>query len=195
MSVKEFDAKHDYTKDLKSNEIKHEGTKSFVFLKGLERLAKERGIRNALCVRLEQLGTNGVFCTYQYMFEDNRLYQGSADATTKNCDGNFKLYLTAMAESRAKARALRTAFGISMCSVEEKSDIVVVEDADFGPIGDEQLQLIKHKAKEHSLGKADILSMLEVPRNIPTMKKLTREEGREIIGKLNKYVAKMARKK
>ncbi len=186
---KPFDPRYDYNKDLRENEFKYEKGRPFVYLKGLERLAKERGIMVAQAIRLECIGNTshyGVMCTYQYMFDDGRMYQGSADATIKNCDGNFKLYLTAMAESRAKARALRTAFGITTCSVEEKSDMTVADDPELGPIGADQIHLIKLKAAEHNLGKADLGNLLEVPRDFKELKKLSKEEGIEILGRLNK---------
>jgi hypothetical protein len=185
--AKEFDPSYDYNKDLKEDEFKYEKGKPFVYLKGLERLAKERGVVYARPTNVMQLGTNGVLVTYEYSFQDGRSYAGTADATTKNCDGNFKLYLSAMAESRSKARALRTAFGITTCSVEEKSDMVVADDPALGPIGDEQIHLIKLKAKEFGLGKPELFNMLEVPRDASELKKLTKEEGLEIITALNKF--------
>ena len=95
-----------------------------------------------------------------------------------------------MAESRAKARALRTAFAITTCSVEEKSDMTIAQDVDLGPIGDEQIHLIKMKATEHGVDKAKLFQMLEVPSNAKDLKKLTKEEGLEIITCLNKMSKK-----
>ena len=191
---KTFDPAYDYNKDLKEDEFKHEKGRPFVYLKGLERLAKERGVLYARPTNIMQLGTSGVLVTYEYGIEDGRCYAGTADATTKNCDGNFKLYLSAMAESRAKARALRTAFGITTCSVEEKSDMTVAQDPELGPIGDEQIHLIKMKAVEFNLTKFDLFEMLEVPRKLSDLKKLTKEEGLEIIGQLNKLSRKKKKK-
>ena len=90
-----------------------------------------------------------------------------------------------MAESRAKARALRTAFGISMCSVEEKADIVVMEDTDNSAIEDHQLQAIKFLATNKGLGKDEVLAFLSKPRPIGDMREMTKEEGRELIKALN----------
>lgn len=192
---KAFDPSYDYNKDLKEDEFKYEKGRPFVYLKGLERLAKERGVKTARPTNVMQLGTSGVLITYEYSFDDGRSYAGTADATTKNCDGNFKLYLSAMAESRAKARALRTAFGITTCSVEEKSDMTIAQDPDLGPIGDEQIHLIKMKATELKLGKEDLFGMLEVTRDIKELKKLSKEEGLEIITCLNKLSKKKKKKR
>lgn len=182
---KAFDPTKDYTKELTAEELKHEGKRTFVYLRGLERLAKERGVQSALTTRAEQLGSNGVLVSYQYKFWDGSVYEGSADATVKNCDGNFKLYLTAMAESRAKARALRTAFGVTLCSVEEKSDMQVANDDDFGPISDHQLVAIKSIAKTKGLSASDILQMMEVPKK--KLESLTKEEGTDLIKMLNEF--------
>lgn len=185
---KAFDPTIDYSSLLHSSEIKDEGNRQFVYLRGLERLAKERGIANAMCVRLDEMKDGkGIICTYQYGFRDGCIYHGSADATRANCEGDFGAYLTAMAESRAKARALRTAFGISMCSVEEKADIVVMEDVDSVSIEDHQLQAIKFLAKQKELGKDDVLGLLTKPRAIGDMHELTKEEGRELISRLNEF--------
>jgi len=192
---KEFDPTYDYNKDLKEDEFKYEKGRPFVYLKGLERLAKERGVRSARPTNVMQLGTSGVLITYEYSFDDGRSYAGTADATTKNCDGNFKLYLSAMAESRAKARALRTAFAITTCSVEEKSDMTIAQDPELGPIGDEQIHLIKMKATELNLSKTELFQMLEVPRKLTDLKKLSKEEGLEIIGTLNKLSRKKKKTK
>jgi hypothetical protein len=192
---KKFDPAYDYNKDLKEDEFKHEKGRPFVYLRGLERLAKERGVQYARPTNVMQLGTSGVLVTYEYSFDDGRSYAGTADATTKNCDGNFKLYLSAMAESRAKARALRTAFGITTCSVEEKSNMTIAQDPELGPIGDEQIHLIKLKATELGLGKQDLFKMLEVPRNLTDLKKLTKEEALEILAALNKLSRKKKTRK
>lgn len=186
--VTPFDPSKDFVKELKDEELKKEGKRTFVYLKGLERLAKERGVLQAVCTRLEQLGTSGVACTYSYSFMDGATYQGSADATTKNCEGKFKLYLTAMAESRAKARALRTAFGITLCSVEEKADVDVADDADFGRVEEHQLVAIKNIAREKSLGAEDILGLMEVPKK--KLELLTRQEARDLIASLNEWNTK-----
>jgi len=200
---KEFDPNHDYTSDLDANDIRDEGGRSFVFLRGLEKLARSRGVTSARCVRIEPMPWShndgrsyigGIFCTYEYSFADGGTYQGSADATLKNCDGNFKLYLTAMAESRAKARALRTAFGIGMCSVEEKADATVKEDDDIGPIDDAQIVLIRVLAEKHNMGKEDVLQLLDVPRSVEKLKDLTKEEGRELAVKLNAHKPRKSKK-
>ena len=192
-AAKPFDPTHDYTKDISQGDIKTEDGRDFVFLRGLEALARQRGVVSAKCVRMEPMAmtseektyTYGFYCTYEYSFVDGGSYQGSAYATIKNCDGNFRLYLTAMAESRAKARALRTSFGIGLCSVEEKSDASYKTDSDLGPIDDAQLVLIRKLATQHNFDKAQVLELLDIPRQVNKMEELTKQEGTELSCKLN----------
>ena len=184
-----FDPNRNYNDSLNDDEIKIENGRPFVFLKGLERLAKERGVRSAKTVRLDQISSDaviGFICTYEYTFDDGRTYQGSADATSKNCDGNFRLYLTAMAESRAKARALRTAFAITTCSWEEKSNATYADDPHLGKIGEEQIMLIRKLATQHSIGKSQLFELMDIPRIVKDINELTRSEAIEIISGLNK---------
>jgi len=184
-----FDPNKNYNNAFNDDEIKIENGRPFVFLRGLERLAKERGVRSAKTVRLEQITSAtavGFICTYEYTFDDGRVYQGSADATSKNCDGNFRLYLTAMAESRAKARALRTAFAITTCSWEEKSNATFADDPHLGKIGEEQIALIRKLATQHQIGKSQLFELMEIPRIVKDIKELTRAEGIEVISGLNK---------
>lgn len=185
MPAKPFDPSYDYSKDVSPEDIKNDEGKEFVYLRGLEKLAKARGIVSATCKRLERLDKMAI-CTYSYKFADGAEYDGSADASADNCDGNFKLYLTAMAESRAKARALRTAFSISMCSVEEKSDASLVDSSDLGPVEDHTVMLIRRLMAKHELGVADAIKLLPIPRAIKKAEDLTRIEGRHLLGELNK---------
>jgi hypothetical protein len=178
----------DYVNELKENELKREGDKTFVYLKGLERLAKERGIASAVAMRLEPIllpSHQGIMCTYQYQFVDGQLYQGSADATAANCNPGFGNFLTAMAESRAKARALRTAFGITLCSVEEKADGVVVEEVANAPIEDHQVKAATFIAKQKGLTKVDFLGLLSTNFGQKDIKLLTKQQANELISKLN----------
>jgi hypothetical protein len=195
--VKPFDPAVDYVGLLNDDELKEEDGRKYVFLRGLERLAKERGIANAVAMRLEpfKLDTiQGVMCTYQYTFWDGSVYQGSADATLQNCESKFGQFLTAMAESRAKARALRTAFGITLCSVEEKADgaVVITSESESSPIDDHQATAIKFIAKERGLSESDAVALLG--KKSGDISKLTKREGRELIAKLNESVKKSASK-
>lgn len=191
--IKPYDPSIDYVALLNEDEIKEEDGRKFVYLRGLERLAKERGIANASVVNLQPVSFGsvvGILCTYQYAFWDGAFYHGSADATVKNCEGNFTNFLTAMAESRAKARALRTAFGITLCSVEEKADagaVVISGESESSPIEDHQATAIKFLGREKGLSESDIVALIGKKVEIS---KLTRKDARDLIAKLNEHSTK-----
>lgn len=180
-----FDRLKDWFKELNKDETMEKDGKTFVFLRGLERLAKERGIRSAVSqvVACPTPQSPCAVVTFSYLFEDGRLYSSSADATPKNCDKGFGLYTVAMAESRAKARALRTAFGISACSVEEVSFNATEEDEDTAISNDQQKFLIKHLAKKHDISVEDIISLCKIDKDLDD---LSKAEAKIVIARLNK---------
>lgn len=181
-----FDNKKDWFKELNKDEILKKNGKEFVFLRGLERLAKERGIVGAYS-RIVATPSPECPCavvTFQYVFADGATYEGSADATIKNCDQGFRLYLTAMAESRAKARALRNAFGIAACSVEEIAPNAVDEDDDsILPANDQQKRLIEHLARKHKMDKKEALGLVGIEEK--TIDDITKDEAKQVIKILN----------
>ena len=52
-------------------------------------------------------------------FADGRVFREAADATPGNINAKVRAHMPRMALTRAKARCLRDALGIGMCSVEE----------------------------------------------------------------------------
>lgn len=184
---KPFDINHNYVEDLKKNEIYEKDGDQFVYLRGLKRLAAERGIKrtSSKVVQAPAVEHPVAVVTYGYEFEDGVYYEASADAHQKNTKPEMAIYLTAIAESRAAARALRDAFNISLCSVEE---IGSVESRDNDPIDDMQVQGIKVLAKRKGLNSSEILGL--IGKNDVSLEDLTKAEGREIMKKLNSYKKK-----
>lgn len=188
-----FDPKKDYMSELKEDEIlEKEGGGKLVYLKGLERLARERGIiqQTSHVVSAPSKDNPYATVTVGYTFRDVegedaiiRSYEASADASDKSCEGNFKLYLVAMAESRAKARALRNAFGISACSVEEIKDIDEVIQSP--PCTDAQQHLIKHLLKEKNVSVGDAGQLISIG-NLKNIQELRKDEASKLINKLQK---------
>jgi len=98
-----------------------------VLLAGLQRLARQAGIAEQSCVIQTPAPTmvQAIF-TSTFRVWDAALseyldvsFVGAADCTSKNTQGKFAHYPTAVAESRAEARSLRKALGIRMLSSEE----------------------------------------------------------------------------
>lgn len=189
-----FDPMKDYMQELKEDEVvEKDGGGKLVYLKGLERLARERGITQQTSQVVSAPSKDNPYATVTvgYEFRDAaddggfvyRTYQASADASDKNCEGNFKLYPVAMAESRAKARALRNAFGISACSVEEVKDIDEVIQSP--PCSDPQQYLIKKLLKEKNVSLSDAGQLISIA-NLKDIQDLNRDEASKLIGKLQK---------
>jgi len=193
---KKFDPTYDYIQDVAEEDIKVEGDKKFIYLRGLEKLARDRGLKGTASRPVPMSAGNnfyGVMCTYTYHFEDGT-YEGSADATIESCKGDFGKFLTAIAESRAKARALRAAFNISLCSVEEKG--AALEDfvsAPVSKIGAHQEMLICHLREKLGISEADLIRDV-IGKEVP-IKSLSMDDGIALITHLNKKAGAAAKGK
>ena len=188
-----FDATKDYFAELKSDEIwENDNGKQFVYLKGLQRLARERGILKLESTPFKaptELAPIAVV-TVGYTFKDGILYEGSADASPKAHKKPFCYHLTAVAESKAEARCLRRAFGIRQMSFEEVGSTGDIEDnTDKEPITDTQIRGIKHVAGLKKLEISDVLSMIK-KNNLTKVDELNQKEARDALKALNRYKVK-----
>ena len=96
------------------------------------------------------------------------------------------IYLTAIAEARAKARALRDAFNISLCSVEE---IGSVESRDNEPIDSSQIQGIKMLMRRKELNTVQTMALIG-NEEAQELSDLSKNDGRLLMKKLNEYKKK-----
>jgi hypothetical protein len=185
---KPFDLSHNYVEDLKKNEISERDGDQFVYLRGLLRLAHERGIRRTSSRVTQAPGVEHpvAVVTYGYEFEDGAYFEASADAHQKNTKTEMSIYLTAIAESRAKARSLRDAFNISLCSVEEVGS---VDSKDNDPIEDTQIQGIKAMMKRKGLNVQETIELIS-KQDVTELNDLTKAEGRFLMKKLNEFKKK-----
>jgi hypothetical protein len=126
--MSEQNAEVSWESQLLSSEKGRDGDTEFVYIKGLRRLAKIKGIKkerhpfiNVAILKRHDNGVEYPFvqASYEVEFNDGSVFSDVADAHTYNLDGVFSAYPTAMAGNRAEARALRKALGISMVSKEE----------------------------------------------------------------------------
>lgn len=166
--MKEYNADYDYTADLEEGDVKTDKGKDFVYLRGLEKLARARGVREKqVKVHCTPTADNMIaVVSVSYVFSDGARWESVADCTAKSAKEGFAKYLTAMAESRAKARALRDAFGISLCSVEEiaVAQQEVDEEEKSPPITDVQKHTINSFMKDKNKTMDDVRKLLELPK-------------------------------
>lgn len=183
-----FDPKKDYFKELTDDEL-WDG--KYPLLRGLQRLAHERGIKEIdskiICVPNKESPIAAV--TVTVYFNDGAMFAGSADASFKAHEAPFNKHLTALADSKAEARAYRRAFNISTASKEECGETPVGGDIDKTPIVDAQIQGIKNMATDKKITVVEAVKLIGVEKDI---EKLTGKQARDVIRALNKYKPKKA---
>ncbi len=117
-----------------------------------------------------------------------RKFTGHGDATPDNVNRMIKPHMIRMAETRAKARALRDLTNIGMCSVEELGgdDHASTEQAPSKPkkASPDQLKQIKNRAEEVGVAKDDLVTMAEDMFGVKSSKDLTPEQAVALDAKL-----------
>jgi len=116
--------------------------------------------------------------------EDNKfLYGATADCRTSNAS-SFREYTTAVAETRASARALRGILGISVCSIEEAKDLdEMADNSEDKPTGPQIMMIEKKMLKEKQWTVTQLSEI--IGREIEDVNSLTRGEATQIIDKYN----------
>lgn len=118
-----------------------------------------------------------------YLFGNGILWTGTADCRKSTAQEGFKSYTTALAETRASARALRDALGIEFCSTEELSEEedVNIIITDNKPITDIQITSIENKIVK---GKGITLEQIGdvIGRDVRKVKDMSRKEAETVLG-------------
>jgi hypothetical protein len=106
------------------------------------------------------------YCIYELVFENGQTFSAAADGFPNNIAGSYSIYPTAMAESRAEARAYRKALLLSTAAAEEvrgnekvfNTVLETVKDYDLGEdISSQQISIIETKCKSMKIDKAKFL--------------------------------------
>lgn len=92
--------------------------RQFVKYEGLLALAHERGLVN-LSAHFISVSNDIALAEATATFTDGRVFSECADSTPANVNTKVKAHFPRMALTRAKARCLRDALNIGVCSVEE----------------------------------------------------------------------------
>jgi hypothetical protein len=93
-------------------------SKPFVKYAGLLALAHERGLVS-LKVRFISVTPDLALAEAEATFADGTTYVDAADSTPQNVPQHIRPHFPRLALTRAKARALRDALNINLCSFEE----------------------------------------------------------------------------
>ena len=189
----------DWQSQLLDDEVGKDGKTEFVFIKGLRRLAKlkgvvkERQIFGNTIVLNKPDGTQYPFVQmgYEVEFEDGSVWSDVADAHTYNVDKFFSIYPTAMAATRAEARTLRKALGINMVSKEELGGTDDSVGAMSNEITTAQERVIKKLCKDKGIDNLmDALKLCTTREGVVDLSELTFAEAKAGIKALNKKKAK-----
>jgi hypothetical protein len=101
--------------------LTHLHGKAFVQFGGLLAMAHEHGLQS-LSARFITVEADLATAEATAVFEDGRRFTECGDASPDNVGAHIRPHFARMALTRAKARALRDALNIGMCSVEELAD-------------------------------------------------------------------------
>lgn len=176
--------------------------KEFVTYEGLLDLAHQKGLKG-IATKLIQIPTseNSNTCIVQAVaMSDEGEFCGIGDANPSNVNSFISKHLIRMAETRAKARALRDLTNVGMTAFEElggdeeesdkpkdnpkkndaKQDIV-----DNSLATDKQLNFIYKLAKDKNYDGENMKNYIKSMYNKDSSKALTKQEASEIIEMLN----------
>lgn len=157
----------------------------YIRLSGLEKLAKLRGVVDIKTQIVETVivkDSGLVQVKATYVFRDGDSASGLADASTRNSgDDKYAKYLTALAQSRAKARALRNAFFIKQCSLEQVDSV----ESKFASseASQQQIKFIDKLCEEKGIDKQ---TYLKQEFGISEEAKMTKKVGVQVIEALKK---------
>lgn len=183
----------DWEKELTSDEIiTHDDGKQVVILKALQRLAREADIVKSYPSSVGHAvapdGTGLIHCIYLTEWPDGAIIGGAADCNRGNTSEDFRVYPTAVAESRAETRALRKALGISMLGAEEidmSEGFTGKTSIDTGKIDPQQVVAIEKLLAEVKVEPIDLFKAVASDREVLDVNELTSAEAVAAMGYLN----------
>lgn len=125
--------------------------------------------------------------------EDEKVFEGYGDADPSNVNSMIARHLIRMAETRAKARALRDLTNVGMTAIEElggdeepkkqNKDHQALKDNSLAT--DSQLPLIGKLMKDKNYSAESMVSYIDKMYNKKSSKDLTRQEASALIEMLN----------
>lgn len=122
---------------------------------------------------------------FEESYSNTKTYYVSsvADCCPENSSPGFEKYQTAVAETRASARAIRNILGVDLCSSEEISEIT--QDVDFkSPIDYKQAKLLEKFKKERGITIEKMQDL--VGRKFKNIKDIKKFEASNLIEAINR---------
>ena len=177
----------------------------FITFKALLRAAKKTyGIRGYACNIVQTPESSNGWCAtvvarYEFGgakgFEEMQLiFDGAADCREGSTSPGFDKYMIALAETRAKARSLRDALGVEICSSDEIARPSKGERSFTNADGKEKIEatqavVIRTKFMKE-LGKTleDVEAV--IGRKVENIEECTKEEAGNILAAFNKHTRK-----
>lgn len=167
--------------------------KDFVTYEGLLDLAHQKGLKS-IKTEIIQLPTNenNNQCIIKAVATtEDKHFEGYGDADTSNVNRMIAKHIIRMAETRAKARALRDLTNVGMTAIEELGGEEEEKPKSYKHGGNNslatqnQLNLIYKLVKDKNYGNDAIASYIKTAYNKNSSKELTKQEASEIIEMLN----------
>lgn len=155
----------------------------YIPLKALEKLASIKGWTSIDLDVIKPIVTKDLTVTVKctVTWKDGTRSCGLGDAHTANVEGDYALYLTTVAETRAFARALRKGLRISTCAHEEIAPDKTVEDLDaLKGISDAQKNLINRLLSENQMDFMKIVMDFEI-QNVQSLDDLNMVQATKLI--------------
>lgn len=135
------------------------------------------------------------YCIYQVETEDGSMFSAAADGHQNNIGGNYSVYPTTMAESRAEARVYRKMLMLSTAASEEiqgKENLfksVIKTEGGFSetdPITQQQISIIKAKCKTTKINIDKLLGEFE----FEDIKDLKKSDAVKVLKTITEYQEK-----
>ena len=121
---------------------------------------------------------------------NGRCYSGSADAHPDNTEHPYSKYPTAIAETRAEARALRRVLRLRTIAAEEVASVIngTPTSTKIESINDQQLNVIDILANNTRGKNIDVVALAKsILPSYNSIRKLSHDDGITLLTDLNKY--------
>jgi hypothetical protein len=170
--------------------------KEVIYLRGLRRLADLAGITVSTCVVLTP-DPKLVQAVYSVSFDDGTTWVGTGDCNKANTPEPFVNYPTAIAESRAEARAIKKALGIYNTLAAEEIGFEALEAAPTKTIDASIVKAIETLCGSKGIDPVEVVEAVVKDKdramNIAELVHLTSAEGQAAMAWLNEQSARKAK--